>query len=174
MGQLIAALICRGTSTIDNDRSWRIPLGLLYIIPVIVGSGVWFMPESPRWLLVRGRKEKAFKALKKLRQGRFSNEQIEHEFEELQSKSYDLRKPEFRALAGCRNSAFEKLLITSVGTIDLTVERGRMVEIFQGTNLKRTLIVVGVNIFLQLTGQNFTSVYGKQCPFLPDRTPQSN
>lgn len=27
-------------------------------------------------------------------------------------------------------------------------------------NLKRTLIVLGVNIFLQLTGQNFVSVYG--------------
>lgn len=47
------------------------------------------------------------------------------------------------------------------GTIDLTVEQGRFREIFHGTNLKRTLIVVGVNVFLQLTGQNFTSVYGK-------------
>jgi hypothetical protein len=27
-------------------------------------------------------------------------------------------------------------------------------------NLKRTLIVLGANIFLQLTGQNFVSVYG--------------
>lgn len=27
-------------------------------------------------------------------------------------------------------------------------------------NLKRTLIVIGVNVFLQLTGQNFASVYG--------------
>jgi hypothetical protein len=27
-------------------------------------------------------------------------------------------------------------------------------------NLKRTLISIGVNIFLQLTGQNFSSVYG--------------
>jgi hypothetical protein len=27
-------------------------------------------------------------------------------------------------------------------------------------NLKRTLIVIGVNFFLQLTGQNFSSVYG--------------
>lgn len=26
--------------------------------------------------------------------------------------------------------------------------------------LKRTLIVIGTNIFLQLTGQNFSSVYG--------------
>lgn len=85
LGQLISALICRGTSTIDDDRAWRIPLGLLFIIPVIVGSGVWFMPESPRWLLVRGRKEEAFDSLHKLRQGRFSEEQIAQEFAELQS-----------------------------------------------------------------------------------------
>lgn len=49
-----------------------------------------------------------------------------------------------------------------------------MVEMFQGTNLKRTLIVVGVNIFLQLTGQNFTSVYGKRYPFLLNRILRSD
>lgn len=31
---------------------------------------------------------------------------------------------------------------------------------YNTANLKRTLIVIGVNIFLQLTGQNFISVYG--------------
>lgn len=31
---------------------------------------------------------------------------------------------------------------------------------FQGVHLKRTLISVGINVFLQLTGQNFVSIYG--------------
>jgi hypothetical protein len=39
-------------------------------------------------------------------------------------------------------------------------QKGKSVEIFQGINLKRTLIVVGVNFFQQSTGQAFTSQYG--------------
>lgn len=39
-------------------------------------------------------------------------------------------------------------------------EQGRTKELFQGTNLKRTAIVAGVNFFQQATGQAFASQYG--------------
>lgn len=39
------ACICRGTSDLTDDSSWRIPFGLFYVIPVIVGTLVWFIPE---------------------------------------------------------------------------------------------------------------------------------
>lgn len=39
-------------------------------------------------------------------------------------------------------------------------EQGRSVELFHGTNLKRTAIVVGTNFFQQATGQTFASQYG--------------
>lgn len=39
-------------------------------------------------------------------------------------------------------------------------KQGRIVELFQGTNLKRTAIVVGTNLFQQATGQTFASQYG--------------
>lgn len=130
LGQLVSALVCRGTSTVESDASWRIPIGLLFIVPCLVASGVWYMPESPRWLLMKKREGDALDSLRKLRRGRFSEDEIHQELRELQS------------------------------TIDLTVETGRFAELFHSTNLKRTLIVVGVNVFLQLTGQNFASVYG--------------
>lgn len=37
--------ICLGTSNISDNRAWRIPLGLFYIIPAIVMSGILFLPE---------------------------------------------------------------------------------------------------------------------------------
>lgn len=129
-GQLLASLVCRGTSTIDGNSSWRVPMGLLFIIPSIVGCGAFFMPESPRWLLLKGRDAEALQSLTTLRRGKYSEEQIRQELLDVQN------------------------------TIDLTASKGSWMELFQGPNLKRTLVVIFVNIFLQITGSNFTAVYG--------------
>lgn len=39
-------------------------------------------------------------------------------------------------------------------------EQGRFIELFQGINLKRTGIVIGMNFFQQATGSAFVSTYG--------------
>ncbi|KAF7589887.1 hypothetical protein BBP40_003548 [Aspergillus hancockii] len=36
MGDLIGNSICCGTSNIQSDGAWRIPLGLFYVIPTII------------------------------------------------------------------------------------------------------------------------------------------
>ncbi len=74
--------------------------------------------------------EEAKFSLKKLREGAFTEEQVEAEFREL----------EF--------------------ALGNEVEQGKFIELFQGKNLKRTIIVVVVNFFQQTTGQAFTSQYG--------------
>lgn len=101
-GQLLGAVICRGTSTVEGDNSWRIPLGLFFIIPSILLCGIWYVPESPRWLLAKGRDEEAIKSLRLLREGRYTEEQIEEEFREFKS------------------------------TLNKTVENGRFTELFRG------------------------------------------
>ncbi|KIX03300.1 uncharacterized protein Z518_06852 [Rhinocladiella mackenziei CBS 650.93] len=130
LGQLVQSLICRGPRGIQDDRAWRIPLGLFFIVPSITAVGVWFMDESLRWLLMKGREEDARASLQALREGKFTQTQIDAELEE------------------------QKLILA------IDEGKGRIVEIFRGFNMKRTLIVVGVDVFLQLTGQNFSSVYG--------------
>lgn len=47
------ALVCRGTSSLKDDRSWRIPFGLFFVIPTIVAVGVWFIPEVGQYSLER-------------------------------------------------------------------------------------------------------------------------
>lgn len=39
-------------------------------------------------------------------------------------------------------------------------EQGKTLELFKGVNLKRTMIVVGMAMFQQITGQTFATTYG--------------
>jgi sugar porter (SP) family MFS transporter len=61
---------------VKNDRTgWRITNGVSAVPPVIVMLGIFFVPESPRWMFSHKGKEAAEATLKRLRQT--DNVQIE-------------------------------------------------------------------------------------------------
>jgi hypothetical protein len=45
------------------------PLGLQLFPPTVILCGVWFIPESPRWLCLKGRYEEAAQVLTKYHGG---------------------------------------------------------------------------------------------------------
>ncbi len=49
------------------SRNWRMMFALAVVPAIILGIGMIFMPESPRWLLSRNQTDKAEAALKKIR-----------------------------------------------------------------------------------------------------------
>ncbi|KAH8589153.1 MFS sugar transporter [Bisporella sp. PMI_857] len=51
----------------QSDAAWRIPLAIQILPALILGIGMIFYPDSPRWLLVQERDEEAFHTLSKLR-----------------------------------------------------------------------------------------------------------
>lgn len=57
----------------------RFMLGLAGIPSVLMFVGLLFMPETPRWLVYHGKKEKAWKVLKKIR----SPEEVRPEFQRI-------------------------------------------------------------------------------------------
>jgi len=65
VGAIIAAGVTLGTFSMDNDWSWRIP-SLIQAAPSLLQMVfIWFVPESPRWLLSKDRDEEAFDVLVK-------------------------------------------------------------------------------------------------------------
>lgn len=67
LGGIVMSAICRGTSSLTTDAAWRIPLGCFYIVPSVIAGLIWFIPESPRWLISQGKVEDARAALFRLR-----------------------------------------------------------------------------------------------------------
>lgn len=66
-GTLIGTIVDNYTAEIEGKASYLIPLGLIYIVPAIISVLLLLIPESPRWLMEKGKTEQARKSLSWLR-----------------------------------------------------------------------------------------------------------
>jgi SP family sugar:H+ symporter-like MFS transporter len=67
-GICVASLVNLGTRDLDaGGASWRIPIALGIFFALVLGIGVLFLPESPRWLLAHGKRDQAIRAIALLR-----------------------------------------------------------------------------------------------------------
>lgn len=62
-GSITAAGIAFSTLSIHNDWSWRVPCMLQVFYPLFQLTGLFFVPESPRWLVAKDRKADALAML---------------------------------------------------------------------------------------------------------------
>ncbi|KAL8687593.1 MAG: hypothetical protein Q9218_006281 [Villophora microphyllina] len=59
---------CANVIVKDVPRiAWRLQLGSAFIPSFILGCGIWFCPESPRWLMKHGNVAKGFRSMIRLR-----------------------------------------------------------------------------------------------------------
>ncbi|KGN65147.1 probable polyol transporter 6 [Cucumis sativus] len=134
-GILIGYIINYALSGLPPHINWRIMLGLAGIPALAVGLGVLTMPESPRWLIMKGKSEQAKEVLLKI-----SSNEIEAEER--------LRSITGAAAAGSGwhgQGVWKELLIKPTKPI------------------RRMLIAaIGINFFMQASGNDAVMYYSPE------------
>lgn len=131
VGTLIASGVCYGTQSIASTWAWRIP-SLLQAAPSVFGVIILlFIPESPRWLISRGRHEEALEVLTIV--NAHDDVAVQKQFTEISEtlafeKARNLSLPQ--ALTGKANH--RRLLITSTFSIIVMLPGTNIVTFYFG------------------------------------------
>ncbi|KAK7414939.1 hypothetical protein QQX98_006264 [Neonectria punicea] len=132
LGAVAAAWTTFGTFSIDNDWAWRIPSYLQAAPALVQISAIWFLPESPRFLIAKGRAEDAKALLTKYHaEGDASSEFVDVEY----------RQMRVVIEAEIANATGWKALLKTPG------------------NRRRILVIVLLGLFSQWSGNGLVSFY---------------
>ncbi|KAG6860483.1 hypothetical protein C0995_010648 [Termitomyces sp. Mi166 len=135
IGALLAAIVLNATKGRQDHSSWRIPIAVQFVWAVILVAGMLFLPESPRYLLKKGKEEAGKSALGRLLTQPADSPEVETEFNEIMAALEDDRKLGSGSYIDCfRNT--------------------------EGKNGLRTWTGILLQGWQQLTGINFIFYYG--------------
>lgn len=134
IGLLLASCVNQGTHNIKSSASYRIPIGIQFVFSLILGGGMFFLPETPRFFISREDEVKAKDSLRRLRRLPIDNQDLIEEYEEIKY-AY-----EFEKLAGGATWA----------------------HVFSSKNRQLRRLIMGMTIqaLQQLTGINFIFYFG--------------
>lgn len=139
-----------GTGEGQSNASWLVPICIQLGPALILGAGILFMPQSPRWLMDVGREEECLSTIAGLRRLAVDHPLVQMEFLEVKAqKLFETRVSEMdnpQLQDGSRRSNF---MLGVKGYASLISSR---------SNLKRLTVAVLIMVFQQWTGVNFILV----------------
>jgi len=147
IGILLASCVVYATKDRNDTGSYRIPVAIQFAWALILGIGLVFLPDSPRYFVKRGRLEKASNALSRIRGQPEDSEYIQVELAEIVA-----------------NEEYERSIIPATGFVGswMNCFKGGLFD--QKSNLRRTILGTSMQMMQQWTGVNFIFYYST--PFL--------
>ncbi|KAH7119826.1 general substrate transporter [Dendryphion nanum] len=140
-----------GTGSTQSDAAWLLPLCLQLVPAVLLGTGMIFMPFSPRWLAHHNREAEGLRVLARLRNLPQDHQLIELEFAEIRAQSLFEKKSlaeNFPHLQDLSVWSTFKLQFVAIGSL------------FQSKAMFKRVIVATVTMFFQQwTGINAVLYY---------------
>lgn len=117
LGILLAYLTNYGTRDYSTSASWRVPIALGFAWALILGVGIQFMPESPRWLLHNNRPEQARRSVALVRGAKLGdgNPWVEAEYQEIVDGVREEQKQEQAGWLACFEVKNKTLYRTLLG-----------------------------------------------------------
>lgn len=133
IGSIVGASVDYGTHDMNGRRTYQIPLAIFFVAPTLQAILMFFFaPESPRWLMVQRREQEAEVSLRTLRNPNIDELEFQAELNEI------------------RQSTREQLEQN---------KKWLFLEMWRGTNLRRTLLSIAVVCFHAANGYVFESTF---------------
>ncbi|KAI9680908.1 MAG: High-affinity glucose transporter rgt2 [Trizodia sp. TS-e1964] len=132
IGLLIAAIVNNSSKDREDTGSYRIPIAVQFAWAIILVAGMLYLPETPRYLIKNNQREKASRALSRLRRLDPGHPALVDELNEIEA-----------------NYQYE-----------MSLGKASYVDCFKGSIGKRLATGCGLQALQQLTGVNFIFYYG--------------
>lgn len=131
-GIMISYWIDLGMSFAKTSVAWRFPLAFQVVFCIFILAFIPFMPESPRWLILKGREEEAIEVLAALADKETSDRFVQNEFTEIKDAVLEMSRGSFKDLFDTKS---------------------------KDRNLHRTILAYTNQVFQQISGINLITYY---------------
>lgn len=131
---MLAAIVVNATKDRQDTGSYRIPTAIQFAWAIILITGMLLLPETPRYLVKRGKHDKAARALGTLRRLPAEHPSIQEELQEIKADH----------------------------EYQLTLGTASYLDCFRGEMRKKQLTGCAIQALQQLSGINFIFYYGTQ------------
>ncbi|CZR50422.1 probable monosaccharide transporter [Phialocephala subalpina] len=142
LGLMVASCVNYATQNRLDSGSYRIPIAIQLIPAIILATGLFLLPESPRYFVIKGQLDKAAHVLSRVRGQPQESEYIQQELAEIVANhEYEMsvipQSGYFSSWANCFKGGLGKA----------------------SSNLRRTILGTSLQMMQQWTGVNFIFYY---------------